>query len=215
MSFARFVWMLKQKALWMSRIDQLDDAWEGLLGAGPVRIDQRIFINCWTAQDSESHAMWSLYCRSKDGVAVQTTPKLKKSVPGMRVLPVKYVDSSVFDPFEIMPLALAVRKRKPFQYEKEQRIVHIPSVPPGPSFSKASDDLDSDDTALIMTKVYGFPLSWDPEEWLEAVLIHPGADYIFGETVRAVVEVLAPDLQGRIRMSRIATLPPTSGGARA
>jgi hypothetical protein len=28
MSFGRFVWMLKEKALWMSRIDQLGDEWE-------------------------------------------------------------------------------------------------------------------------------------------------------------------------------------------
>ena len=28
MSFTRFVWMLKKKALWMSRVDQLGDAWE-------------------------------------------------------------------------------------------------------------------------------------------------------------------------------------------
>jgi len=30
MSLGRFVWLLKRKALWMSRVDRLEDAWEGL-----------------------------------------------------------------------------------------------------------------------------------------------------------------------------------------
>jgi hypothetical protein len=30
MSFGRFVWMLREKALWMCRADHLGDAWEGM-----------------------------------------------------------------------------------------------------------------------------------------------------------------------------------------
>ena len=50
MSFGRFVWMLKRKALWMSRVDQLGDAWEGVLGASDGPVERRIFVNCWTAK---------------------------------------------------------------------------------------------------------------------------------------------------------------------
>src|SRR6267142_1602388 len=120
MSFGRFVWMLKRKALWMSRVDQLGDAWEGVLGAGDGPVERRNVVNCWTAQNSESHAMWSIYCDSKEGVAIQTTlSKLRSSVGRFPVLPVKYVNSGSFSGSEITPLELAVRKRKPFQYEKE------------------------------------------------------------------------------------------------
>ena len=101
MSFGRFVWMLKRKALWMCRVDQLDDAWEGVLGAerqaATEGLRRRIFVNCWTASNSESHAMWSIYCSSKEGVAVQTTlSKLRTSVASvsqLKVLPVTYVNS--------------------------------------------------------------------------------------------------------------------------
>ncbi len=127
MSFGHFVWMLKRKALWMSRVDQLGDAWEGVLGAGRAPVERRIFVNCWTAQNSESHAMWSIYCRSREGVAIQTTlTKLKASVGQFPVLPVKYVTSQPLHESQITPLELAVRKRKPFQYERERRIVSVP-----------------------------------------------------------------------------------------
>jgi hypothetical protein len=213
MSFGRFVWMLKRKALWMSRVDQLDDAWEGVLGAGDGPIERRIFVNCWTAQNSESHAMWSIYCTSKEGVAIQTTlSTLKRSVERFPVLPVKYVDPASISETEITPLELAVRKRRPFQYEKERRIVHVPDKPrrtaaPPPS-PEGDDEADEQGDIVIVTELYGFPLAWDPEKWLEAVLIHPGADHTFRYAVDAVVEALAPSLKNRIRSSGMARRPP-------
>jgi hypothetical protein len=69
----------------MARVDQLDRRMGGLLGSGDDPVEHRIFINCWTAQDSESHAMWNLYCSSRGGVAIQTTlPALIESVPNFR-----------------------------------------------------------------------------------------------------------------------------------
>lgn len=212
MSFGRFVWMLKRKALWMSRVDQLGDAWEGVLGAGDGPVERRIFVNCWTAQNSESHAMWSIYCNSKEGVAIQTTlSKLRSSVGRFPVLPVKYVNSGSLGGSEITPLELAVRKRKPFQYEKERRIVHVPDKPRRMPISPPVDDANDQGGVLVVTELYGFPLPWDPEKWLEAVLIHPGADYTFRYALEAVVEALAPNLKGRIRLSRMAARPPKIG----
>jgi hypothetical protein len=213
MSFGRFVWMLKRKALWMSRVDQLNDAWEGVLGAGEAPVDRRIFVNCWTAQNSESHAMWSIYCSSREGVAVQTTlSKLRTSVGQFPVLPVKYVNARPLSESEISPVELAVRKRKPFAYEKERRIVSVPSDKKRRSLTTSfSEPLPKDFDAgpqLIVTEVYGFPLRWDPEEWLEAVLIHPGADHGFRYALESVVRALAPSLKRRIHLSGMATRPP-------
>jgi hypothetical protein len=213
MSFGRFVWMLKRKALWMSRVDQLDDAWEGVLGAGKGPVERRIFVNCWTAQNSESHAMWSIYCTSKEGVAIQTTlSKLRRSVGQFSVLPVQYVDPGSMRGEKVTALELAVRKRKPFQYEKELRIVHVPPDKPqrAPLLPPVEDDEDDDEPGgiLLVTELYGFPLTWEPERWLEAVLIHPGADYTFRYALEAVVEALAPSLRERIRMSGMAKRPP-------
>jgi hypothetical protein len=56
--------------------------------------------------------------------------------------------------------------------------------------------------------LYGFPLAWDPEDWLESVLIHPGADYTFRHALEAAVEALAPGLKDRIHLSGMAKRPP-------
>src|SRR5215208_5276248 len=36
-----------------------------------------------------------------------------------------------------------------------------------------------------------YPLRWNPEEWIESVLVHPGADFSFRASVNAVVEAFA------------------------
>ena len=137
MSLGRFVWMLKKKALWMCRADQLDDAWEMAysneefklavetsgLASKPYetevltrvlhenirKLRERTFVSCWTASNSESHAMWSVYCGSSEGVAVQTTlQKLKASVGELSVRPVRY---EKFNRSDLTALDLVTRKQ--------------------------------------------------------------------------------------------------------
>ena len=225
MSFGRFVWMLKTKSLWMCRADQLGDAWEMAFSKKEVeslrqpdeepddaetrrrvfrrfvRVErERTFVNCWTASNSESHAMWSIYCGSKEGIAVQTTlRKLKASVGSeCHVLPVGY------DKFKLGanpggPLDLVARKRKPFAYEKERRIVWRAVMKGNPY----SERIEQEEIRL------GFGLPWDPELHVERVLIHPGADHATFVAVTAVVEELSPKLEQRVVPSAMAELPAT------
>ena len=109
------------------------------------------------------------------------------------------------------PLELASRKRKPFQYEKERRIVIIPPQP-----AQELDDLVAAyreetgdyDPVLVVTELYGYPLPWSPETWIESVLVHPGADFAFRASVDAVVEAFAPSLKDRFQISGMAKKPP-------
>src|SRR5262245_19536099 len=100
MSFGRFVWMLQNHALWMARVDTLQDKWEMTLdgpqlehvletapvGLAPGFRDRRdtvkrahdawkriAFVNCWSGCPDESHALWKVYCHSSEGVLIQTT----------------------------------------------------------------------------------------------------------------------------------------------
>ena len=151
LSFARFVWMLDEKALWMSRADQLGDGWEMAflteelvpplahpdLVTAPydtpelvaVRkkmrdVRERTYVNCWHASNSESPAMWSVYCPGKEGVAVQTTlAKLKASVGTHRVVKVRYDGLNARRVDDLTSADLVSRKRKPFSYEREYRVV--------------------------------------------------------------------------------------------
>src|ERR1700679_4256934 len=101
LSFGRFVWLLQTKKLWLSRVDLLGDDWEmrlageqlahviathpptplGTVAEDPMERARRIirsgrltaFVNCWSAQAHESHALWRVFCPSAEGVAIRST----------------------------------------------------------------------------------------------------------------------------------------------
>ncbi len=87
-----------------------------------------IFINSWHENSQESAAMWSLYLKSNDGIAVQSTfGRLKEcfesETPVVYIGEVEYRDyikemipsNNFFSPF--------LHKRKSFEHEKELRML--------------------------------------------------------------------------------------------
>lgn len=203
MSFAKLVWMLQNKQLWLSSAELLDDKWEVMLD-GPqlntiinkrptsvsaeaardraakivTTLRKQTFINCWTASEHESHALWRIYCPSPEGVAIQTTlDRLRKSV-GLPVLEVKYgphgADGTTPDVGR-----LVAQKRPMFAYEQEVRIVLV---------------RDLDDAKHPDRRTIGTGLEWDPELHLENIWVHPEAPFWFMEAVTEAVRRLAPKL---------------------
>jgi hypothetical protein len=212
MSFGRFVWMLHQRALWLSRADLLGDDWEMACSmialqrwagrwtssdwlpkyremvAHGKKLKEQTYVNCWTGSDVESHAMWSVYCPSKEGIAVRTTrSSLARSVKNQANVSIVTVD---YRPLRSNPLALGqlkmiARKRPEYSYENETRIVLTKR--PLRLFQPADGEM----------------VAWDPEKWIEEVVIHPGADDGLNDVVTAVVQQFAPALERRIRLSRM------------
>lgn len=92
MDFTKFVSLLESQALFFCRSDLLGDPFEGSISAvtppafpqnfkdGPLtvhRIDLRqiarmMYVNCWHGGEFESEAMWRLYAREHDGIAIKT-----------------------------------------------------------------------------------------------------------------------------------------------
>ncbi|CAM4105422.1 DUF2971 domain-containing protein [Flavobacterium weaverense] len=83
-------------------------------------------VNCWHMNDNESAAMWKLYLKSNEGIAIQSNFKklnkvLKKSKFDFFIGTVNYIDyenddiifENTFSPF--------VHKRKSFSHENELR----------------------------------------------------------------------------------------------
>ena len=83
MSLGRFLTMLHTSALFFCRVDKLEDEYEGTYprlespGTGgemvvAYRQARRMTtaINCWHINEHESVAMWALYVRSSEGVAI-------------------------------------------------------------------------------------------------------------------------------------------------
>ncbi|MEQ1775543.1 MAG: hypothetical protein ABL891_17340 [Burkholderiales bacterium] len=208
MSYARFVWMLQAKQLWLSRADYLSDPWElslagdqlaHVIATAPIspvgepprepilqrseRIikawRQKTYISCWSAQAHESHALWRIYCPTSEGVAIQTTvAKLNSSVGDLPLMPVTYQTPGSNRKTPTLT-DLATEKRPMFAYEHEVRVLHL---------------ADSDAPSYPI----GFGLPWDCEQHVEHIYVHPEADQSFMETVIATVAVHAPSLKDRV-----------------
>jgi len=219
MSFARFVWLLQKKRLWLSRSDLLGDPWEIALAGDQLahvisrhpprdilspephegarerseRITKewrrRTYVNCWSASKHESDALWRIYCRSVEGVAIQTTfAELRDSVEPCALFRVTY---DIPGKRKVTPTLsdLVSKKRPMFEYEHEVRVVHF-------------------DDAEPPLEIPGYPLGWDSEKNLESIRVHPEADDSFMETVRGVVGQYAPALLDHIAWSDMETPPP-------
>jgi hypothetical protein len=111
---AKFHDMLETSSLFFCRADKFSDPFEGSLpkreydyrnkqgfveGFEQLHLKMKKFtlINCWHINENESDAMWRLYLKTNEGVAIQTTIgklcfALDKSTSTFRVSKVRYID---------------------------------------------------------------------------------------------------------------------------
>lgn len=145
MDFTKFVSLLDKGALYFARSDKFEDPYEGVYPKtdaikyfGDLKASSRmreiskqmVYVNCWHINEYESAAMWRLYLKSNEGVAIQSTFKrLIDSFKGINapifIGKVTYIDYSkesipqrnlnIFYPF--------LYKRKSFEHERELRAV--------------------------------------------------------------------------------------------
>lgn len=89
----------------------------------------RYLINCWHLNNDESYAMWELYVRAGEGIAVQSTfDRLKKAFAvtdeDVYMGKVRYID---YRRGKVLPndssIAPVFYKRKSFEHERELRCV--------------------------------------------------------------------------------------------
>ncbi|MFD0768879.1 hypothetical protein ACFQZ1_08125 [Bacillus sp. CGMCC 1.60114] len=195
MDFTKFVSVLANKSLFFTRADKFRDKFEGAysifnrLHAHQVygnHLDQdqiqnfirdkelmsknlreRTIISCWHMNEYESAAMWDLYLKTNEGIAIQTTFKrlcesFQETEENIYIGKVRYIDfdrewmseGNAFYPF--------VHKRISFKHENEIRAIH--SVFPEldmPSPFKEGKNIKIDINKLI-EKVYVCP---DAPSW--------------------------------------------------
>ena len=217
MSFAKFVWTIQNKCLWLSRADLLGDSWEISLSGeqlqlvidrhpinpiGEVRKEsaeeraKRIlglwrsstFVSCWNRAQHESNALWKIYCKNPEGVALQTTYEKLSSIRGRHSLhPVTYPvpGSNKRTPTHT---DLVTKKRPMFSYEEEVRIV----------FYDENRETGAAD---------GVRLEFD-FDLIESIRIHPEAVESFFDVVRNIVQTYAPKFAGNLIWSEMRLGPP-------
>jgi len=154
MSFEKFLGLLCDESLFLTRMDGFVDKWEGVLPEtlvnaswkGPngelmgyvVKESRKFFyVNCWHMSDVESAALWHLYGNSPC-VAIQSTiGSLIGSISDDKTVyigRVQYCDYDKYNRPPKKPFALmepAFLKRRSFDHEKELRILHWEPVVKG------------------------------------------------------------------------------------
>jgi len=200
--FTKYVSLLDKSALFFTRADKLGDPFEGsyskanidlrptvykgkipqdMLGTMSALFEQvRKFtvINCWNLSEYESAAMWKLYLKSNEGIAIQSTfNRLKDSLKdddcNIYIGRVKYIDyekewmpeGNSFYPF--------IHKRKSFEHEQELRAVSQKLPSKGGKIDLSIKPSYDDgiyvpvDLGILIEKIYIAPTS---PEWLNELV---------------------------------------------
>jgi hypothetical protein len=189
LDLSKFLDMLLSQQLFMSRSDKFEDQYEGtfseptfeeikkIAANKPEFLDyykshrEKVVISSWHINEYESFAMWQIFTKNNEGLAIQSTiGRLKAALqPETRVEQyignVNYIDyKKEYIPFDdaFFPFLF---KRKSFQYEREVRIItdvstHDISVNEG---IKINVDLNQ-----LIEKIYIHPKS---ENWYKKLVI--------------------------------------------
>lgn len=149
-----------------------------------------IYVSCWHINEHESAAMWKLYLKSDEGVAIQSTlPRLKKGLAATRkvkIARVNYIDyqkDPIGDVSEIGPmLAPFLHKRKSFEHEREARALFCDA-------SKLETSWDPDKGTWIGRPFFekGHYVKVDLATLIDQVFVAPNSAPWFLELVRSVI----------------------------
>jgi hypothetical protein len=210
MDFTKLVSLIDTRCLFFARADRLGDPFEGsyprsnvvareLAYAGQFQDNKPVLtqliaslpemhkqwprysaINCWHMNEHESAAMWKLYLKSDEGIAVQSTyERLRESITDEeRVLlgVVKYIDyekDSIGEGNILLPF---FHKRKSFEHEREVRGLAI-------KWPVETGKLDF--TRETITQ--GLQIKINLEQLVERIYIAPSAPEWFADVVRGVI----------------------------
>jgi hypothetical protein len=226
MDLPKLLSLIVNRELYLRRLDLMPDKYEGLYpaqvstalaqviaGSGDVTADQareiadyrvnyakesrkRLFVSCWHLGNIESEAMWRIYCGAGGGAAIvlpyaTLSASINTAQTNAYLGTVTYIDyatalltvGNVFTP--------ALHKREQFQYEREARVVML--------WVDAAATAPNQEPPSIS-------VPWDIAV-VDRIVVSPYAAEWYVETVRAVVERLAPGLGAKVIHSPMAQDP--------
>jgi hypothetical protein len=222
LDLAKLVSLISRRALYFPLASTLDDPYEGVLprlletmlprDVIPVFKTSPVtsFVSCWHLNSLESAAMWQIYSKFNEGVAIQSTfSRLTASFTGFAQVPkglsrptaihagmVYYIDydREVFQDKHrwLNGLAPLMHKRRSFAYESEVRAV-----------CTIANNVPSRNE--LTPKCRGIHVDCDLGQLVEAVYVAPLAPTFFRECVEAVVRQF--DLNVRVIQSDLMSRP--------
>ena len=195
LDLSKFLDMLMSQQLFMSRSDKFEDQYEGtfseptfeeikkIAANNPKFLDyykshrEKVVISSWHINEYESFAMWQIFTKNNEGLAIQSTiGRLKEALrPENRIEQyignVNYIDyKKEYIPFDdtFFPFLF---KRKSFQYEREVRII-------------------SDVSAQNISINEGLKINVDLNQLIEKIYIHPKSENWYKKLVIELVSKL-------------------------
>ena len=195
LDLSKFLDLLLSKKLFMSRSDKFEDQYEGTFSEptyeeirkiaenNPEFLDyykshrEKIVISSWHINEYESFAMWQIFTKNNEGLAIQSTvQRLQEAMkPETKTTQyigeVNYIDyKKEYIPFDdtFFPFLF---KRKSFQYEREVRII-------------------SDVTQNNIVINEGLKIDVDIHQLIEKIYIHPKSENWYKNLVIQLMEQL-------------------------
>ena len=200
LDMSKFLDLLLSQKMFMSRSDKFEDQYEGTFSEptfeeikkisenNPKFLDyykshrENVVISSWHTNEYESFAMWQIFTKNQEGLAIQSTiGRLKEALLPEKhteqyIGEVNYIDyKKEYIPFDdaFFPFLF---KRKSFQYEREIRII-------------------SDVTSQNLTINDGLKINIDINKLIEKIYIHPKSENWYKKLVIEVVSKLGFDLE--------------------
>lgn len=195
LDLSKFLDLLLSKKLFMSRSDKFEDQYEGtfseptfeeikkLAADNPEFLNyhkthrEKVAISSWHINEYESFAMWQIFTKNNEGLAIQSTiGRLQKAVKpennfDQYIGEVNYIDyKKEYIPFDDLFFPFLF-KRKSFQYEREVRILTDTS----------KSDIKLND---------GIKINIDINQLIEKIYIHPKSENWYKKLVIELVERL-------------------------
>lgn len=209
MDIGKFLWLLSSSSLYFRRLDLFRDPYEGVVpqlsaieyernlpGQGKQITSfiesqrKQVFVNSWHINEFESAAMWDLYLKSADGIAIETSfAKLRDSFSAetthsILIGKVNYIDYAA----EMMPfgniLFAPMHKRKSFEHERELRALVWLLATLGRQGKNPSSDMVSMGT----NPPHGINININLEILISNVYVSPIAESWYVDVVRSVLE---------------------------
>lgn len=198
MDLSKFLDLLLSRQMFMSRSDKFEDQYEGTFSEptfeeikkisenNPEFLDyykthrKNVVISSWHINEYESYAMWQIFTKNNEGLAIQSTVgRIQEALqPENRyeqyIGEVKYIDyKKEYLPFDndFFPFLF---KRKSFQYEREVRVV-------------------SDLTSYNQYINEGVKMNVDINQLIDKIYIHPKSENWYKRLVIALMQQLGFD----------------------
>jgi hypothetical protein len=213
LDFEKFVDLITSKKLFMCRSDKFEDPFEGMLKLKDTNQSQFdlntltkkfYFINCWHINDIQSAAMWKIFLKTNNGIAIKSTVKkikksLEKTKEDIHIGKVYYRDFSkttFFDlmrePHNIWPNSSGSGgtvnqynyKRISFEHEKELRLNFVDL--PIPHAIKNGTPREPLEQKIIEINI---------NELIEEIIIAPFADSWFKPLIERLTKQLNFDFK--------------------